>query len=986
MSMSASIRARSNTSPERSKRKCNTPYRLTTVGETEGRNLACLPKTSFVPTSDAASTRPTTAIRPNIPSDTAAFSRNSAQTCVSSPSISSGGPRPELQPEEVHYLIQKANESCAAVIRHAESLTRHKKWQSAGKYRGISLYRGNDLRLGTVAAPNDASQSNDVPRIPQSESLSGVVTVVGSIEDVAKYFDQQTTSEIRRKQLDDVLDTSVLYPIISGKPNAPLYRVAVKYIAWEAPSSWTRGRDFCYIECQNTFRHSSGRRGWVLSMHSIQMPACPERPGVVRCSVYNSGYVVVESSKPGCLDILHILQLNFKGHLPAFLVMQALKRKMGNLLQIRRELLSSRIQHRTILQHKELAPKNARSTCTCCSRKFSSFFARKTRCRICGQVVCHSCAPLMNYKTADKHGNVINKTRICTGCFRSSNSMDTVQPLHSQNESDTRHTFGSTSQFDGNSTCTSMSLGHSAIRSNVFDKALDGREAAVQRLTIDRKGNQVDDDPNMRTFIWIDSKPNDEQPIALLEQPNTFDKTDSERSSTRQAEPLNSLRFSHRRVSLGTTKRAMGKRLTEMSASERMEWIQNTYDQGGQLQTQPPPSREGSFVSKRTSSCSTLRPSGRISLGKAFKTAIPGSLSGSKLLISTLNYDTLDVEPGRIKSVSRQRCNSLDDIPIISVSSSNNSVKAEATDSIQFGTSSLMYQIDSYDDRVSCLEPEPEPSLNIGDIRTDSIGSSLPSTGDNQIDWDPSTFLSSSGISTLHDDDVSREEEGEDDIEVVVDDDEERTSVFCDLGTFGNNPLDASDEYIPGFFDDDRYSTSSDYRPSSYFDDDDDAADEFSVKMSDEALHMTQLTHSSSNLQRLQDRMVKNSTEFRDTEDMLVVEEEHTKRMQELDFKKFVFTRGTVEPGDSEAKDFTTSLPKVSMKTENAEDWRTSSFIKSVHQQHRNRMQSLQMKMQNLEENDANGSTYGSSYRSSGFAESMRSTSSSTSMMEKTTL
>nr|CCA18399.1 adherance factor putative [Albugo laibachii Nc14] len=965
--MASSIRARSNTSPERSKRKCAIPARLTTLGEIDRRNHACFPSTSFVRTSSAGSTCHATAIRGNIPRDNAAFTRNSAQTCPSSPSISSVGPRPELQPEEVQYLIKKANESCAAVIRHAETLTRHKKWQSVGKYRGISLYRGNDARLGNMTTSNDSSQPSGVAKIPQSESLSGVVTIVGSIEDVAKYFDQQTTSEIRRKQLDDVLDTSVLYPIISGKPNAPFYRVAVKYIAWEAPSSWTRGRDFCYIECQNTFRHSSGRRGWVLSMHSIQMPACPERSGVVRCSVYNSGYVVVESTKPGCLDILHILQLNFKGHLPAFLVLQALKRKMGNLLQIRRELLFSRIQHRTILQHQELAPKNARTTCNCCSRKFSSFFARKTRCRICGQVVCHACAPLMDYKSVDKHGNVINKTRICTSCFRNSDSIGTAQPLLPKVEGDTRN-------FDGNSTCSSIGLGQSAMRSNVFDKALGGRESTAPRLTIDRKGNQVDEDANMRTFIWIDKNSKDEQPIALLEQCNGSDnQMDNDRASTRQPDSLNSSRFSYKRISLGTAKRTSGKPVTEMSASERMDWIQNTYNQDGHLQAHPPPSREDSFVSRRTSSSSVMRQSGRVS---SFKTAIPAPSRGSKLLISTLNYDTLDIEPERTKSASRYRCNSLDDIPIISVSSSNNSVKAEAADSVHFGSNTLMYQIDSYDDRVSCLEPEPEPSFNITDIRTDSIDSSLPGSSDIQSGWDPSTFLSPSGMSSLHDDDVAREEGG-DDIEVVVDDDEERTSVFCDLGTFGNDPLNDSDQYLPEYFDGDRYSTSSDYRPSSYFDDDDDATDEVSAKVPDEALDMTQLMHSSSNLQRLQDRMVKNSTEFRDTEDMVVMEEEHSVRMQELDLKKVGFTREIVAPGQSQAKEFAASLPKVSMKTENAEDWRTSSFIRGVHRRHRNRMKSLQIKMQHLEENDDNGSTFGSSYQSSCFADSMRSTTTS---------
>ncbi|GMF59585.1 unnamed protein product [Phytophthora fragariaefolia] len=297
-------------------------------------------------------------------------------------------------------MIRKAKEASVALVDHAHTLDGPVQWHYTGKFRGIQMYRGEGSydRVGTTG----------------TEFLCGVTTMMGAIEEVAAYFDQQTTERMLARKAEDVLDCGVLYSLVQGGPENPFYRVSAKYQLYEGPSAFSRERDYCYLECQNTFRHASGRRGWVLSMHSIKLPSCPELDGVVRGSMYQSGYVFVEAERAGYMDVMHSLQINFKStnRLPHFLLNSALKRRILSVVTISREIQTSRMGRQTLLKKKDLMPKRARALCVICSRKFS-LFVRKTRCRVCGEVVCQPCAPQV--MISSKRGPV--KTRVCTKCY-----------------------------------------------------------------------------------------------------------------------------------------------------------------------------------------------------------------------------------------------------------------------------------------------------------------------------------------------------------------------------------------------------------------------------------------------------------------------------------------------------------------------------------------------------------------------------------------
>ncbi|KAG7394696.1 hypothetical protein PHYBOEH_004820 [Phytophthora boehmeriae] len=319
---------------------------------------------------------------------------------------------PSLTSSERAYMIRKAKEASVALVDHAHTLDGPVQWHYTGKFRGIQMYRGEGSydRVGTAG----------------TEFLCGVTTMMGTIEEVAAYFNQQTTDKMVAKKADDVLDCGVLYNLVQNEPQNPFYRVSAKYLLYEGPSAFSRERDYCFLECQNTFRHASGRRGWVLSMHSIKLPCCPEVDGVVRGSMYQSGYVFVEAEKDGYMDVMHSLQINFKStsRLPHFLLNSALKRRILSVVTVSREIQSSRMGRQTLLKKKQLMPKRARALCVNCSRKFS-LFVRKTRCRVCGEVVCQPCAPQVLISVS--RGPPV-KTRVCNKCYHLS-PKDEYEPV-----------------------------------------------------------------------------------------------------------------------------------------------------------------------------------------------------------------------------------------------------------------------------------------------------------------------------------------------------------------------------------------------------------------------------------------------------------------------------------------------------------------------------------------------------------------------------
>ncbi|DBA01385.1 TPA: hypothetical protein N0F65_007282 [Lagenidium giganteum] len=312
---------------------------------------------------------------------------------------------PPLAKHEKDYLVAKAHAFATTLVESAHTHNGPVNWKPAGTYKGVSMFQGE--------ARSRPEQQEPVTYI------CGVMSILGSIAEIAAFFHMSTTEKSRafgRNFTDDMLDSCVLYTLVPPTPLAPLHQITVKWAAFEMPSLISN-RDFVTLECQDSFIDSTGKRGWVRSMHSIRLPMAPElhnSHGLVRASMYRTGFVVTESDRPGFVDLMHMCQVNLKGNilLPSPVYFRAMKKRIASIVKLNRHLRQMRLSKQiSLLAECDLVPKSSRMRCKLCAVKFG-LVTRKARCRACGEVVCWKCSA--KWAIARAHGSV--EVRICMQC------------------------------------------------------------------------------------------------------------------------------------------------------------------------------------------------------------------------------------------------------------------------------------------------------------------------------------------------------------------------------------------------------------------------------------------------------------------------------------------------------------------------------------------------------------------------------------------
>lgn len=313
---------------------------------------------------------------------------------------------PELSKREKAYLIAKAQESAKALVEGARSSHGPIRWTEAGTQNGAQMYKG-------AARTPGVSGGEDV------NYMCGATTLPATLDECAAFFDLSTTPMMKDfvATQADVHDGVVLYTLAApSHENHFMHQITVKWLLTNLMHP-IHDRDFLTLECQDVFTDMTGRRGWVRSYHSIKLPCCPDMQqemGFVRGSFYHSGYVFVESEKPGWLDCIYSLQINLKGNLklPSALYFAMMKRRIGTVGSLGQVLHARRLGKQTFLSDLELVPKNQRARCHLCAVGFG-VLTRKTRCRKCGEVVCHPCTQIWDINVP-KFGP--KKVRVCTKC------------------------------------------------------------------------------------------------------------------------------------------------------------------------------------------------------------------------------------------------------------------------------------------------------------------------------------------------------------------------------------------------------------------------------------------------------------------------------------------------------------------------------------------------------------------------------------------
>ncbi|CAI5720753.1 unnamed protein product [Peronospora effusa] len=333
---------------------------------------------------------------------------------------------PELTQREEQHLVGKAKESAQALVDATRSNKGPVRWEEAGTYRGVQMYKGE-------------------ARYPESvvgESITygcGATTIQSTLDEVADFFDLSTDEKVAECVTwdADILDSQLLYalqdPVLLNDPTnntgknrrgtskmLNANQVTVKWFAMDVPSKLMKNRDFLTVECQSTFMDVSGRRGWVRSYHSIKLPCCPELSdyGLVRGSFYHTGYVFVESERPGLVDVIFSAQVNMKSSVkvPSALYMTIQKKRLSSIADLQNLITRRRLGTQRFLGDLELVLKSQRKRCNLCSAKFG-LITRKARCRKCGEVVCASACSMEWEVLIPNQG--ARKIRVCTRCAQS---------------------------------------------------------------------------------------------------------------------------------------------------------------------------------------------------------------------------------------------------------------------------------------------------------------------------------------------------------------------------------------------------------------------------------------------------------------------------------------------------------------------------------------------------------------------------------------
>ncbi|GAB9463207.1 Mannitol 2-dehydrogenase [Globisporangium polare] len=345
---------------------------------------------------------------------------NASKSSMSSASMANGGDRytegklplsddffkvPSLSAKESKYLVGLAKRACKEVVYYSRKTDGPMKWVHLSSEDGIELCQGID----------ESSSSETRSLI----YLRGATKIYATIDEIADFFRLDTPEKLggfAQTVGKDIMDQKTLYTLATPTAENPKHYVGAKWTAIESPSKLARNRDFCYLECHDEFIDTnSKKRGWVRSVHSIRLPFCPQLDrshGLVRGSLYRSGFIFIESNEKGCVDAIHTLHMDVKGNSPNWIKVLAMKRRIKNIAQVNKYFQLHRLTQGKLLGDLELPAKAGVTRCQVCESKFK-VFNRKWRCRKCGKVICTSCG---HSYIIDYAGAGPKKVRVCMGC------------------------------------------------------------------------------------------------------------------------------------------------------------------------------------------------------------------------------------------------------------------------------------------------------------------------------------------------------------------------------------------------------------------------------------------------------------------------------------------------------------------------------------------------------------------------------------------
>ncbi|KAH9064793.1 hypothetical protein Ae201684P_003575 [Aphanomyces euteiches] len=200
-----------------------------------------------------------------------------------------------------------------------------------------------------------------------------------------RYDTTEQAREYARRFGRAYAEVVTLYTVLPRHPDRPNDCIQIKWVLTKSPlDGLVMRRDFVILESSLEFQ-VHGKRAWVRSYRSIELAAVPDMRkelNCIRASMYDMGFVIVESDRRGYLDMTYLADMDVGGNVPSWANDQTLKFWLRSMFDIDRFMRENRLSRTPFLTKDQLRPLHSRKTCTLCRRNFGPL-RKKTNCLKC---------------------------------------------------------------------------------------------------------------------------------------------------------------------------------------------------------------------------------------------------------------------------------------------------------------------------------------------------------------------------------------------------------------------------------------------------------------------------------------------------------------------------------------------------------------------------------------------------------------------------
>ncbi|EQC28672.1 hypothetical protein SDRG_13549 [Saprolegnia diclina VS20] len=159
---------------------------------------------------------------------------------------------------------------------------------------------------------------------------------------------------------------------------------------------WGHDREFTYLEIQRIFVDDHGHRGYARCLYSV--PLSIQLTPVKRLlgTLHHSGIVVKETSTPGVLEEVVLVNMALMGHVPLWMTNIVAKTLLKRTCQLQRSLIGRPSTRRISIWTETDTPSTTTADATkkLCKRctKPLAWFRLKAKCAVCLEIVCRDCS------------------------------------------------------------------------------------------------------------------------------------------------------------------------------------------------------------------------------------------------------------------------------------------------------------------------------------------------------------------------------------------------------------------------------------------------------------------------------------------------------------------------------------------------------------------------------------------------------------------